>query len=91
MTDTGEIPGEGLPANAGGQPGAPRPADARATADVAPGNPPGQAGRQTAVAYSFDTDEHEDHPDHMDQGEHGEDDDLLLMPGAGAVGGCAWW
>ncbi|GAA1666628.1 nicotinate-nucleotide--dimethylbenzimidazole phosphoribosyltransferase [Streptomyces yatensis] len=72
MTDTGQVPGEGLPENAGGRLGHPHPADVHAPpADAGyieqphPGVPPG-------AAYTF-----LDGPEHV-----GEEDDLLLMPGA---------
>ncbi|ASQ98076.1 nicotinate-nucleotide--dimethylbenzimidazole phosphoribosyltransferase [Streptomyces sp. 11-1-2] len=72
MTDTGQVPGEGLPENAGGRLGHPHPADVHAPpADAGyieqphPGAPPG-------AAYTF-----LDGPEHV-----GEEDDLLLMPGA---------
>ncbi|WP_413806170.1 nicotinate-nucleotide--dimethylbenzimidazole phosphoribosyltransferase [Streptomyces sp. OE57] len=72
MTDTGQVPGEGLPENAGGRLGHPHPADVHAppadagyTEQPQPGVPPG-------AAYAF-----------PDGSEHvGEEDDLLLMPGA---------
>ncbi|MER7400601.1 hypothetical protein ABT381_34390, partial [Streptomyces sp. NPDC000151] len=39
MTDTGQVPGEGLPENAGGHPGGPLPAAAPAPADAGPQQP----------------------------------------------------
>lgn len=72
MTDTGQVPGEGLPENAGGRLGQPHPADVHAppadagyTEQSQPGVPPG-------AGYPF-----------LDGPETGgEEDDLLLMPGA---------
>ncbi|WP_421111015.1 nicotinate-nucleotide--dimethylbenzimidazole phosphoribosyltransferase [Streptomyces sp. NEAU-S77] len=72
MTDTGQVPGEGLPENAGGRLGQPHPADVHAppadagyTEQPQPGVPPG-------AGYTF-----------LDGPETGgEEDDLLLMPGA---------
>ncbi|WP_030017276.1 nicotinate-nucleotide--dimethylbenzimidazole phosphoribosyltransferase [Streptomyces monomycini] len=70
MTDTGQVPGEGLPENAGGQPGQPQPAAVPPPAEAGPTQPPGTP--QAPDAYTF--------PDPADAGT--EDDDLLLMPGA---------
>ncbi|MGO4424196.1 hypothetical protein AB4Z54_37265, partial [Streptomyces sp. MCAF7] len=66
MTDTGQVPGEGLPENAGGRLGQPHPTDVH--------TPPADAGfiEQPQSAYTF--------LDTHDGG--GEEDDLLLMPGA---------
>ncbi|MFD7666285.1 nicotinate-nucleotide--dimethylbenzimidazole phosphoribosyltransferase [Streptomyces sp. NPDC059788] len=70
MTDTGQVPGEGLPENAGGQPGQPQPAAVPSPADAGPTQPPGAP--QAPDAYTF-----------LDPADAGaEDDDLLLMPGA---------
>ncbi|OMI41442.1 nicotinate-nucleotide-dimethylbenzimidazole phosphoribosyltransferase, partial [Streptomyces sparsogenes DSM 40356] len=70
MTDTGQVPGEGLPENAGGRLGQPHPADVH--------TPPADAGfieqsqPQPQSPYAF-----------LDpQDAAGEEDDLLLMPGA---------
>lgn len=44
MTDTGQVPGEGLPENAGGQPGQPQPAavpSCRRRPDTGAGHAPG--------------------------------------------------
>ncbi|WKX73404.1 nicotinate-nucleotide--dimethylbenzimidazole phosphoribosyltransferase [Streptomyces sp. XD-27] len=77
MTDTGQVPGEGLPENAGGQPGLPpHSADVHTPADAAHLQHPG-APAPTAYAY----------PDpqvaHQHDGAVGADeDDQLLMPGA---------
>src|SRR3954447_24393169 len=72
MTDTGQVPGEGLPENAGGRLGQPHPTDVHAppadagyTEQPQPGIPPG-------AGYTF--------LDGTETG--GEEDDLLLMPGA---------
>ncbi|MGW4077628.1 nicotinate-nucleotide--dimethylbenzimidazole phosphoribosyltransferase [Streptomyces asiaticus] len=72
MTDTGQVPGEGLPENAGGRLGHPHPADVHAPpADAGYIEQP-QPGVQPGTAYTF-----------LDGSEHvGEEDDLLLMPGA---------
>ncbi|MEV0601644.1 nicotinate-nucleotide--dimethylbenzimidazole phosphoribosyltransferase [Streptomyces sp. NPDC050315] len=43
MTDTGQVPGEGLPENAGGHPGGPLPAAAPAPADAGRQQPPHDA------------------------------------------------
>ncbi|MEU0811937.1 nicotinate-nucleotide--dimethylbenzimidazole phosphoribosyltransferase [Streptomyces sp. NPDC005970] len=66
MTDTGQVPGEGLPENAGGRLGQPHPADVPI--------PPADAGfiEQPQSAYTF-LNPHD---------AVGEEDDLLLMPGA---------
>ncbi|MFH8408542.1 nicotinate-nucleotide--dimethylbenzimidazole phosphoribosyltransferase [Streptomyces sp. NPDC018019] len=70
MTDTGQVPGEGLPENAGGQPGQPQPAAVPSPADAGPTHAPGMP--QAPDAYTF-----------LDPADAGaEDDDLLLMPGA---------
>lgn len=70
MTDTGQVPGEGLPENAGAQPGQPQPAAVPPPADAGPTQPPGTP--QAPDAYTF-----------LDPADAGtEDDDLLLMPGA---------
>ncbi|MBD3006501.1 nicotinate-nucleotide--dimethylbenzimidazole phosphoribosyltransferase [Streptomyces sp. 5-10] len=72
MTDTGQVPGEGLPENAGGRLGHPHPADVHAPpADAGYIEQP-QPGVPSGAAYTF-----------LDGSEHvGEEDDLLLMPGA---------
>ncbi|MFH8345441.1 nicotinate-nucleotide--dimethylbenzimidazole phosphoribosyltransferase [Streptomyces sp. NPDC018045] len=70
MTDTGQVPGEGQPENAGGQPGQPQPAAVPSPADAGPTQAPGMP--QAPDAYTF-----------LDPADTGaEDDDLLLMPGA---------
>lgn len=70
MTDTGQVPGEGLPENAGAQPGQPQPAAVPPPADAGPTQPPGTP--QAPDTYTF-----------LDPADAGtEDDDLLLMPGA---------
>ncbi|TVL93130.1 nicotinate-nucleotide--dimethylbenzimidazole phosphoribosyltransferase [Streptomyces sp. SAJ15] len=89
MTDTGQVPGEGLPENAGGQPVLPPhsgdvhlPGDhapVGSGAPAGPGDPGHAAGSAPAPgAYTF--------LDPQDaQGAHdigGDEDDLLLMPGA---------
>ncbi|AJT68303.1 hypothetical protein T261_6694 [Streptomyces lydicus] len=74
MTDTGQVPGEGQPENAGGHPGQPQPAAAPSPADAGPtAQPTPQQGIPPQPdAYSYL------------EGADGavEDDDLLLMPGA---------
>ncbi|MFH9422110.1 nicotinate-nucleotide--dimethylbenzimidazole phosphoribosyltransferase [Streptomyces sp. NPDC017529] len=70
MTDTGQVPGEGQPENAGGQPGQPQPAAVPSPADAGPTQAPGVP--EAPGAYAF-----------LDPADAGaEDDDLLLMPGA---------
>ncbi|WP_327701859.1 nicotinate-nucleotide--dimethylbenzimidazole phosphoribosyltransferase [Streptomyces decoyicus] len=70
MTDTGQVPGEGQPENAGGHPGQPQPAAASSPADAGPTELPGMVSPPGAYPY-------------LDQAEGVvEDDDLLLMPGA---------
>ncbi|MGP3949133.1 nicotinate-nucleotide--dimethylbenzimidazole phosphoribosyltransferase [Streptomyces sp. 7N604] len=70
MTDTGQVPGEGLPENAGGQQETPRYA-APAT-PAGPGLPEQPGGIPAPGAYAF-----------HDPATNGrEEDDLLLMPGA---------
>ncbi|MFH8750054.1 nicotinate-nucleotide--dimethylbenzimidazole phosphoribosyltransferase [Streptomyces rimosus] len=70
MTDTGQVPGEGLPENAGGQPGQPQPAAVPSPADAGPTQAPGTP--QAPDTYTY-----------LDPADAGaEDDDLLLMPGA---------
>ncbi|MYU20063.1 5,6-dimethylbenzimidazole synthase, partial [Streptomyces sp. SID8361] len=72
MTDTGQVPGEGLPENAGGRLGHPHPADVHAPpADAGYIEQP-QPGVPSGAAYTFI-----DGPEHV-----GDEDDLLLMPGA---------
>ncbi|MFG2286146.1 nicotinate-nucleotide--dimethylbenzimidazole phosphoribosyltransferase [Streptomyces sp. NPDC048595] len=70
MTDTGQVPGEGLPENAGGHPGQPQPAAAPSPADPGPTELPGMVTPPGEYPY-------------LDQADGVvEDDDLLLMPGA---------
>ncbi|WP_425337891.1 5,6-dimethylbenzimidazole synthase [Streptomyces decoyicus] len=70
MTDTGQVPGEGQPENAGGHPGQPQPAAASSPADAGPTELPGMVSPPGEYPY-------------LDQAEGVvEDDDLLLMPGA---------
>ncbi|MEW1752376.1 nicotinate-nucleotide--dimethylbenzimidazole phosphoribosyltransferase [Streptomyces angustmyceticus] len=70
MTDTGQVPGEGQPENAGGHPGQPQPAAAPSPADAGPTELPGLVPPPGAYPY-------------VDQADGvAEDDDLLLMPGA---------
>ncbi|MGW7488770.1 nicotinate-nucleotide--dimethylbenzimidazole phosphoribosyltransferase [Streptomyces sp. NPDC054786] len=70
MTDTGQVPGEGQPENAGGHPGQPQPAAAPSPADAGPTELPGMVPPPGEYPY-------------LDQAEGVvEDDDLLLMPGA---------
>ncbi|MFJ3952952.1 nicotinate-nucleotide--dimethylbenzimidazole phosphoribosyltransferase [Streptomyces libani] len=70
MTDTGQVPGEGQPENAGGHPGQPQPAAAPSPADAGPTELPGMAPPPGEYPY-------------LDQADGTvEDDDLLLMPGA---------
>ncbi|WP_406212639.1 nicotinate-nucleotide--dimethylbenzimidazole phosphoribosyltransferase [Streptomyces decoyicus] len=69
MTDTGQVPGEGQPENAGGHPGQPQPAAASSPADAGPTELPGMVSPPGAYPYL-------DQPDAVV-----EDDDLLLMPG----------
>lgn len=69
MTDTGQVPGEGQPENAGGHPGQPQPAAASSPADAGPTELPGMVSPPGAYPY-------------LDQADAVvEDDDLLLMPG----------
>ncbi|MDT3400206.1 hypothetical protein RKE29_26905, partial [Streptomyces sp. B1866] len=76
MTDTGQVPGEGLPASADGGLGQP-PADTGFP--VGPGFPgQQQPGVPADPAFGYLGEPHEAAPDH----DAGEDDDLLLMPGA---------
>ncbi|WP_329152899.1 nicotinate-nucleotide--dimethylbenzimidazole phosphoribosyltransferase [Streptomyces sp. NBC_01456] len=70
MTDTGQVPGEGQPENAGGHPGQPQPSAAPSPADAGPAPLPGMAPPPGEYPY----------PDQTDGA--AEDDDLLLMPGA---------
>ncbi|MER0478743.1 nicotinate-nucleotide--dimethylbenzimidazole phosphoribosyltransferase [Streptomyces sp. Edi2] len=70
MTDTGQVPGEGQPENAGGHPGQPQPAAAPSPADAGPTEQPGMVPPPGAYPYA-------DQADGVV-----EDDDLLLMPGA---------
>ncbi|MGY5128873.1 nicotinate-nucleotide--dimethylbenzimidazole phosphoribosyltransferase [Streptomyces nigrescens] len=70
MTDTGQVPGEGQPENAGGHPGQPQPAAAPSPADAGPTELPGMVPPPGEYPY-------------LDQADGTvEDDDLLLMPGA---------
>ncbi|MFF8311919.1 nicotinate-nucleotide--dimethylbenzimidazole phosphoribosyltransferase [Streptomyces lydicus] len=70
MTDTGQVPGEGQPENAGGHPGQPQPAAAPSPADAGPTELPGMVTPPGEYPY-------------LDQADGVvEDDDLLLMPGA---------
>lgn len=70
MTDTGQVPGEGQPENAGGHPGQPQPAAASSPADAGPTELPGMVSPPGEYPY-------------LDQSDGVvEDDDLLLMPGA---------
>ncbi|WP_260637897.1 nicotinate-nucleotide--dimethylbenzimidazole phosphoribosyltransferase [Streptomyces angustmyceticus] len=70
MTDTGQVPGEGQPENAGGHPGQPQPAAAPSPADAGSTELPGLVPPPGAYPY-------------VDQADGvAEDDDLLLMPGA---------
>ncbi|MEV0369841.1 nicotinate-nucleotide--dimethylbenzimidazole phosphoribosyltransferase [Streptomyces sp. NPDC050636] len=73
MTDTGQVPGEGQPENAGGHPGQPQPAAVPSPADAGPMEQQGQPGIAPAPdAYPY-----------LDPADGAaEDDDLLLMPGA---------
>ncbi|MFG2136718.1 nicotinate-nucleotide--dimethylbenzimidazole phosphoribosyltransferase [Streptomyces sp. NPDC048650] len=71
MTDTGQVPGEGQPENAGGHPGQPQPAAVPSPADAGPTQQPGMIPPADAYSYLEPTD-----------GGVAEDDDLLLMPGA---------
>ncbi|MFJ9417474.1 nicotinate-nucleotide--dimethylbenzimidazole phosphoribosyltransferase [Streptomyces sp. NPDC101227] len=68
MTDTGQVPGEGQPENAGGHPGQPQPAAVPSPADAGPMQ---QDTVPQADAYSY-----------LEPANGVEDDDLLLMPGA---------
>lgn len=70
MTDTGQVPGEGQPENAGGHPGQPQPSAAPSPADAGPAPLPGTVPPPGEYPY----------PDQTDGA--AEDDDLLLMPGA---------
>ncbi|MDT0458432.1 nicotinate-nucleotide--dimethylbenzimidazole phosphoribosyltransferase [Streptomyces sp. DSM 41527] len=70
MTDTGQVPGEGQPENAGGHPGQPQPAAAPSPADAGSTELPGMVPPPGAYPYA-------DQADGVV-----EDDDLLLMPGA---------
>ncbi|MFI0715737.1 nicotinate-nucleotide--dimethylbenzimidazole phosphoribosyltransferase [Streptomyces inhibens] len=69
MTDTGQVPGEGQPENAGGHPGQPQPAATPSPADAGPTQQPGMVTPPGEYPY----------PDPA--GGVVEDDDLLLMPG----------
>ncbi|MFG2225659.1 nicotinate-nucleotide--dimethylbenzimidazole phosphoribosyltransferase [Streptomyces sp. NPDC048644] len=69
MTDTGQVPGEGLPENAGGHPGQPQPAAVPSPAGSAPIEP-GVLPPPDAYPYVEPAEVVTD------------DDDLLLMPGA---------
>jgi|GEM_PF-26002 len=69
MTDTGQVPGEGQPENAGGHPGQPQPAAAPSPADAGPTEQPGMMPAPGAYPYLGQTD-----------GAVADDD--LLMPGA---------
>ncbi|MEU9114579.1 nicotinate-nucleotide--dimethylbenzimidazole phosphoribosyltransferase [Streptomyces sp. NPDC048483] len=70
MTDTGQVPGEGQPENAGGHPGQPQPAAVPSPADAGPTQQQGIAPQPDAYSYLEGADAAV------------EDDDLLLMPGA---------
>ncbi|MEV7469566.1 nicotinate-nucleotide--dimethylbenzimidazole phosphoribosyltransferase [Streptomyces kronopolitis] len=70
MTDTGQVPGEGQPENAGGHPGQPQPSAAPSPADAGPAPLPGTVPPPGEYPYT----------DQIDGA--AEDDDLLLMPGA---------
>ncbi|TJZ41905.1 nicotinate-nucleotide--dimethylbenzimidazole phosphoribosyltransferase [Streptomyces piniterrae] len=70
MTDTGQVPGEGQPENAGGHPGQPQPAAVPSPADAGPMEQPGPPPAPDAYPYLDPADG------------AAEDDDLLLMPGA---------
>ncbi|MGW7578195.1 nicotinate-nucleotide--dimethylbenzimidazole phosphoribosyltransferase [Streptomyces sp. NPDC054765] len=70
MTDTGQVPGEGQPENAGGHPGQPQPAAVPSPADAGPTELPGMVPPPGEYPYLDQTDGVV------------EDDDLLLMPGA---------
>ncbi|WP_432092527.1 nicotinate-nucleotide--dimethylbenzimidazole phosphoribosyltransferase [Streptomyces sp. bgisy100] len=67
MTDTGQVPGEGLPENAGGQQEMPQYATPSAPAGAGPSEQPGPMPGPDAYAYP---------------GRTGAGDDELLMPGA---------
>ncbi|MGP8303077.1 nicotinate-nucleotide--dimethylbenzimidazole phosphoribosyltransferase [Streptomyces inhibens] len=69
MTDTGQVPGEGQPENAGGHPGQPQPAAAPSPADAGPTQQPGMVTPPGEYPYLGPADGVV------------EDDDLLLMPG----------
>ncbi|WP_432144940.1 nicotinate-nucleotide--dimethylbenzimidazole phosphoribosyltransferase [Streptomyces sp. bgisy084] len=69
MTDTGQVPGEGQPENAGGHPGQPQPAAAPSPADPGPTELPGMVPAPGEYPYLGQTD-----------GVVADDD--LLMPGA---------
>ncbi|KOG89039.1 hypothetical protein ADK38_16440, partial [Streptomyces varsoviensis] len=87
MTDTGQIPGEGQPGNAGAQPGQPHPADAAAPAPAGaprvslPGRP---AHAPSTYAFLAGPDAVEEGAGDLDGSLDGgmDEDDLLLMPGA---------
>ncbi|UQA96460.1 nicotinate-nucleotide--dimethylbenzimidazole phosphoribosyltransferase [Streptomyces halobius] len=70
MTDTGQVPGEGQPENAGGHPGQPQPASVPFPADAGPMEQQGCVPAPDAYPYLDPADG------------AAEDDDLLLMPGA---------
>ncbi|MFH8571080.1 nicotinate-nucleotide--dimethylbenzimidazole phosphoribosyltransferase [Streptomyces sp. NPDC017993] len=70
MTDTGQVPGEGQPENAGGHPRQPQPAAASSPADAGPMEQPGMVTPPDTYPYLDPADSAP------------EDDDLLLMPGA---------
>ncbi|MFD7106329.1 nicotinate-nucleotide--dimethylbenzimidazole phosphoribosyltransferase [Streptomyces celluloflavus] len=70
MTDTGQVPGEGLPENAGGHPGQPQPAAVPSPVDTGTTEQPGIVPAPAAYPYL-------DPVDGVP-----EDDDLLLMPSA---------
>ncbi|GAA5610804.1 nicotinate-nucleotide--dimethylbenzimidazole phosphoribosyltransferase [Streptomyces platensis] len=69
MTDTGQVPGEGQPENAGGHPGQPQPAAAPSPADAGPTEQPGMV--PTPGEYPY-----------LGQADGAVADDDLLMPGA---------
>ncbi|MFE7117946.1 hypothetical protein ACFU99_21275, partial [Streptomyces sp. NPDC057654] len=86
MTDTGQIPGEGQPGNAGAQPGQPLPADAPAPASAGAHRaerPARPAHGPSTYAFLADRDV-DGAVDDLDGSLDGgmDEDDLLLMPGA---------
>ncbi|MFD7924100.1 nicotinate-nucleotide--dimethylbenzimidazole phosphoribosyltransferase [Streptomyces sp. NPDC059740] len=88
MTDTGQVPGEGLPENAGGQPGRPQPAVPGAPAEAGHAAPP--QGAVDTYPYPGEgdgvfPDEGADVVEHLTEVETGQvaaDEDDLLLPGA---------